>query len=589
MSSVPLTIAEANAQMMAPGSMFETERMTINGIEMTVWKHAPANLRQILDLSLSHASRDFLVYEGQRFTFDEHYRNAATLGHRLVERGVEKGHRVAIASRNLPQWIIAFWASVVTGAVVVPLNAWWTAEELQYGLSDSGASLLFVDEERLERVRSRLVDLPLLTTVIVISEDPSRPAKLGEPYTGVAIVDFATFTGTVDSELVPPDVAIEPDDDATMFYTSGTTGHPKGAVGTHRNAITNLMNLFFIGQRSTIRYGTGNLDDQGSSIPNAGLLSVPLFHATGCLASMITNTASGGKIVMMHHFDAGKALGLIESERLTMFGGVPTIAMQILDHPDFDKFDTSSVKSVSYGGAPAPPDLVKRILAAFPTGQPGNGYGLTETSAAVCLNAGPDYVARPDSCGPAVPVSELAIVPEGFIGDEPTSDLPRGRDVVGELWIKGPNVVRGYWNKPEATAQAFTKGWLHTGDIARIDDDGFVYIVDRAKDMIIRGGENVYSVIVEAAIFEHPDVADCAVVGLAHPTMGEEVAAVIVLRRGRAIEAEEITRHLAQHLARFEIPTKVFFRADPLPRNPQGKVLKRELRASLVEQLAKSI
>ena len=588
MTDAILSIAEANAQMMVTGSMFETERATINGIEMTVWKHAPANLRQILDLSLTHARRDFLVYEGQRFTFDEHYRNAAALGHRLVEHGVMKGHRVAIASRNLPQWIMAFWASVVTGAVVVPLNAWWTAEELQYGLNDSGTSVLFVDEERLERVRSQLADLPALTTVVVISEAPDRPACLGTPYDGVSIVDFVEFTGAVDDAQLPPDVALEPDDDATMFYTSGTTGHPKGAVGTHRNAITNLMNLFFVGQRATLRFGSGNLDARGESIQNAGLLSVPLFHATGCLASMITNTASGGKIVMMHHFDAGQALGLIESERLTMFGGVPTIAMQILDHPDFDKFDTSSVKSVSYGGAPAPPDLVKRIQAAFPTGQPGNGYGLTETSAAVCLNGGPDYVAKPESCGPAVPVSELAIVPEDFDGDEPTTDLPHGPDVVGELWVKGPNVVRGYWNKPEATAKAFTKGWLHTGDIARIDDEGFVYIVDRAKDMIIRGGENVYSVIVEAAIFEHPDVADCAVVGVPHPTMGEEVAAVIVLRPGRVIEAEEIARHVAQHLARFEIPTKIFFRATPLPRNPQGKVLKRDLRASLVEQLAKS-
>jgi long-chain acyl-CoA synthetase len=204
------------------------------------------------------------------------------------------------------------------------------------------------------------------------------------------------------------------------------------------------------------------------------------------------------------------------------------------------------------------------------------------------LNGGADYLAKPESCGPAVPVCEVAIVPEDFDGDEPTPDLPSGPNVVGELWIKGPSVVRGYWKKPEATAKAFTKGWLRSGDIGRIDEEGFVFIVDRAKDMIIRGGENVYSVIVEAAIFDHPDVADCAVVGLHHPTMGEEVVAVIVLRPGRVIEAEEITRHVARHLARFEVPTKIFFRSDPLPRNPQGKVLKRELRASLEEQVERS-
>jgi long-chain acyl-CoA synthetase len=302
---------------------------------------------------------------------------------------------------------------------------------------------------------------------------------------------------------------------------------------------------------------------------------------------MVVNAAAGAKIVMMHHFDATKALELISAERLTSIGGVPTIAMQIIDHPDFKQYDTTSVRSVSYGGAPAPPELVKRIRAAFPAGQPGNGYGLTETSAAVALNLGPDYVAKPESCGPAVPVCEVAIVPEGFEGDEPTPDLAAGPDVVGELWVKGPNVVRGYWHKPEATRESFTKGWLHTGDIARIDGEGFIYIVDRAKDMIIRGGENVYSLAVEAAIFEHPDVADCAVVGVPHAILGEEVATIIVLRPGRVIEAEEIQRHVAHRIAKYSVPTRIFFRSAPLPRNPQGKILKRELRQSLLELMDK--
>ena len=585
MADSPLTIAQATAQMTAPGQMFETERATINGIEMNVWKHAPANLRQILDLSLNHATRDFLVYEDERITFDEHYRIASTIAERLVNLGVNKGDRVAIASRNLPEWVCAFWGAMVTGAVVVPLNAWWTSEELAYGLTDSGSTVLFVDEERLERLYKQLDHLPDLETIVVISDEPKRPAHVDKKHARIQLVGYEEFLGRVDAAATPPPIDFVPEDDATMFYTSGTTGKPKGAVGSHRNAITNLMNLFFIGQSSTLRFGTGNLDEKGQSVPNASLLNVPLFHATGCLATMLVNTASGGKLVMMHHFDAGKALALIESERLTNIGGVPTIAMQILDHPDFRKFDTSSVRSISYGGAPAPPDLVRRIQAAFPVGQPGNGYGLTETSAAVCLNSGPDYVERPSSCGTASPVCEVAIVPEDYEGLEPSPDLPAGPDVVGELWVKGPNVVRGYWHKPEATAKSFTNGWLHTGDVARIDEDGYVYIVDRAKDMIIRGGENVYSVIVEAAIFEHPDVADCAVVGVAHPTLGEEVAAVIVLRPGRVVEAEEISRHVAERLAKFEVPTRIFFRTLALPRNPQGKVLKRELRESLHEQM----
>jgi long-chain acyl-CoA synthetase len=584
MSPTPPSHFEATAQLTAPGQMFEIDRATVDGIEMAVWKHAPASLRQIFDLSLGHGAKDFLVYEDQRLTFDEHYRLASTLAHRLFDAGVTKGDRVAIASRNLPEWVAAFWGSMIIGAVVVPLNAWWTTDELLYGLADSGTSVLFVDEERLERVRPRLDELENVRDVIVFREDHSHSAQLSAHVGRVQIVSFEEFVGDVDPAAVPPEVELMADDDATMFYTSGTTGRPKGALGTHRNANTNIMNLFFRGQVAALRSANDESTQVAPAVQNANLLNVPLFHATGCLAVMTTSTIAGAKIVLMHHFDATKALRLIESEKITSIGGVPTIAMQILDHPDFDSFDTSSITSVTYGGAPAPPDLVRRIKAHFPVGQPGNGYGLTETSAGVCFNAGPDYVAKPSSCGPVVPVCEVAIVPEDFEGDEPPEDRPRGPEVVGELWVKGPNVVRGYWNKPEATAKVFTKGWMHTGDVARIDDEGFVYIVDRAKDMIIRGGENIYSVIVEAAIFDHPDVADCAVVGLPHPTMGEEVAAVIVLRPGRVIEAEELARHVATKLAKFEVPTKFFFYSTPLPRNPQGKVLKRELRDELVRE-----
>lgn len=581
----PLSIAEATAQMTAPGQVFETERTVVGGVEMSVWKHAPGNLRQVLDLSLAHAPRDFIVYEGRRYTFDDHYRAAATLAHRLIRLGLTKGDRVAVAARNLPEWVIAFWGVVIAGGVVVPLNAWWTGEELTYGLTDSGATVAVVDEERLTRLRPHLDELSYLAHLVVVADEPGGTARLGEAHDRVRTHDFDDLLGPIAPDATAPEVAIGADDDATMFYTSGTTGHPKGAVGTHRNAITNMMNLFFIGQRATLRFGTGNVDVEGASVPNSFLLNVPLFHATGCLAVMMVNTAAGGKLVMSHHFDAGQALELIARERITSFGGVPTIVMQVLDHPGFASFDTSSVRSVSYGGAPAPPELVKRIRTHFPGAQPGNGYGLTETSAGIALNNGPDYVDRPTSCGTAVPVCEVAIVPEGYDGEEPAPDRPRGPEVVGELWVKGPSVVKGYWHKPEATAQAFTRGWLHTGDIARVDEEGFIYIVDRAKDVIIRGGENVYSVMVEAAIFEHPDVADCAVVGLPHPTLGEEVAAVVVLRPGHTVEAEEISRHVAERLARYEVPTRLFFRSAALPRNPQGKVLKRELRASLLASL----
>lgn len=580
MSSEPLGLADATAQLCAPGQPFEIGTATIRGIELRVWKNAPATLRPVLDLSALHADKDFVVYEDERLTFDGHYRAVSTMAARLLKMGVERGDRVAIAMRNLPEWVVAFWSAIAVGAVAVPLNAWWTGDDLAYGLSDSGARVLFCDTERLERLSAHLGELEFLSHVLVVAEDRKAPPDLTGEFGATDVRAYADVLGHVPSDATPPTVEVEPDDDATIFYTSGTTGRPKGAVGTHRNACTNLMNLFFIGQRAQLRFGVP--DAAASGVQNSFLLSVPLFHATGCLASMIVNAAAGGKLVLMHHFDAERALELIEREQITTFGGVPTMALQILDSPDFASRDTSSVRSVSYGGAPAPPELVRRIKRAFPDGQPGNGYGLTETSAATSMNTGPDYVARPDSVGTAVPVTDVAVVPEDFEGTEPPADREQGPAATGELWVRGPQVVRGYWNRPEETALVFTNGWLHTGDVARIDDEGFIYIVDRAKDVIIRGGENVYSVEVEAALFEHPDVADCAVIGIPHPTLGEEVGAVVIARGGRPIDEAALRDHVAAKLARYNVPTRIWFRDGHLPRNPAGKVLKRQLRDELV-------
>ena len=577
-------LAEATAALTAPGQPFAMDQVDIHGVSTRVWAAAPPTLRDVLELSLAHHHKDFLVYEDERTTFAEHYRTAATIGHRLAERfGVQPGDRVAIAMRNLPEWVTAFWGAVCAGGVVVPLNAWWTGDELHYGLSDSGATVVFCDQERANRLRPYLGGLSRLRAVVVADEQRSaRSARVREPGPGEAPVPewpYGLFVGQVADDAQPPDHRRQPDDDATIFYTSGTTGRPKGAVGSHRNACTNLMSLFFLSTRNTMRFGSGPQDDK---YPNSYLLSVPLFHATGCHATMITNVAAGGKLVMMHHFDPERALELIERERITSFGGVPTMVMQILDSPDFARRDTSSVRSIAYGGAPAPPDLVRRIAEHFPVGEPANGYGLTETSSVTTMNSGPDYQRKPDSVGPAVPVCDVVVVPDDYEGEEPPADGPSGPEVVGELWVKGPQVVRGYWERPEETALVFTRGWLHTGDVARIDEEGFVFIVDRAKDVIIRGGENVYSVEVEAALHEHPAVADCAVIGVPHPVLGEEVGAVVVLHRGVRVSAEDLARHVRERLAAFNVPTRFWFRTEPLPRNPAGKILKRYLRDELL-------
>jgi long-chain acyl-CoA synthetase len=582
-----MSIADANAALTAAGQLFEMKELDIRGVPTRIWKNAPPSLRAVMDMSLGHGDSVFLVYEDERTTFAEHYRIACTLAHRLRDTfGVQQGDRVAIIMRNLPEWVMAFWAATLAGAIVVPLNAWWSGEELRYGLEDSGSKVAFVDTERVERIRPVLGGLPDLRAVIVADEhrtEATAPLVVSEPPGGAAVPEwpFPLALGTVDEIATPPELTIDPEDDATIFYTSGTTGRPKGAVGTHRNMCTNLMSLFFINTRGATRFGTG-LAPVGEKAQAAFLLSVPLFHATGCHSVMVSNLAAGGKLVMMHHFDPERALELIEREKIGTFGGVPAMVMQVLDSPDFSKYDTSSIRGVSYGGAPAPPDLVRRIRAAWPIGQPSNGYGLTETSSVTSMNSGDDYIARPESVGPPVPVCDVAVMPEDFPGDEPDDSVPSGPDVRGELWIKGPNVVRGYWNRPEETAKTFSHGWLHTGDVARLDEDNFIYIVDRAKDMIIRGGENVYSVQVEAALFENPAVADCAVIGVPHPTLGEEVGAVVVLRPGAKVTADELRLHVKDRLAGFMVPTHIWFRAEPLPRNPQGKVLKRELRDALM-------
>ncbi|HEX3796020.1 MAG TPA: class I adenylate-forming enzyme family protein, partial [Acidimicrobiales bacterium] len=390
-----MTIAEANTTLTAEGQMFEMEEVEIRGVSTRTWKHAPGSLRAVLDMSLGHGDATFLVYEDERTTFAEHYRIACTLAHRLQgEFGVAQGDRVTIAMRNLPEWIMAFWATTLAGAVVVPLNAWWSGEELRYGLEDSGSKIAFVDKERAERIRPFLGGLDSFTALIVADENrgptATAPHAIYEPPGGRAPVTewpFALALGDVDPAATPPDLTIAPEDDATIFYTSGTTGRPKGAVGTHRNICTNLMNLFFINTRGQLRFGSSLADTSGRTQP-AYLLSVPLFHATGCHAVMVTNLAAGGKIVMMHHFDPERALQLIEREKIATFGGVPAMVMQVLDSPDFAKYDTSSVRGVSYGGAPAPPDLVRRIRAAWPIGQPSNGYGLTETSSVTSMNTG---------------------------------------------------------------------------------------------------------------------------------------------------------------------------------------------------------
>ena len=562
-----MSIAQANALLTAPGAPFEMETKVIRGIETRVWKNAPPTLRDELVMSRAFGPRDFLVYDDERASFDAFHRAVATLAAALIKDGVTKGDRVAIVIRNLPEWPVAFFAAVAIGAIATPLNAWWTGPELEYGLADSGAKVAIIDAERWERIVEHIHNLPELAKVYV--------SRLEEEVAHPAVTPLETVLGGTNDwislpDLALPEVALDSDDPATIFYTSGTTGKPKGALASHRAVTSNVMASAFSGARSFLRRGEMPPAPDPDGPQRSFLLSVPFFHATGCFAILSPTLISGGKIVMMHKWDPVKAFQLIEREKICYAGGVPTIAWQLIEHPRRHEFDLSSLESVSYGGAPSAPELVRKIRETFPNSQPGNGWGMTETSATFTHHMAEDYSNRPDSCGPAVPVCDMKVVdPEG-------NTLPP--NCVGELMGKGPNIVIGYWNKPEATAQTFVDGWVRTGDLARIDEEGFCFIVDRAKDMLIRGGENIYCTEVENVLYEHPAVMDAALVGIPHKTLGEEPGAVVTLKPGAHAEEHELRAFVAERLAAFKVPVKVLFHTETLPRNANGKILKNELK-----------
>jgi long-chain acyl-CoA synthetase len=559
-----MLLTEALAHLTAPGAPFEMVECVVSGQRLRCWKDVPPTLRALVEHSRQYGERIYLVYEDDRLTYEQAFGQVAALANELHGRfGIRKGDRVAIAMRNYPEWVIAFWAAASIGAIVVPLNAWWTGDELAYGLADSGTRVLIADRERAERIAPHRATLALEAVLVARAEGGAPPdTQLLEPLLAAPAADLAL-----------PTVAIDPDDDATIFYTSGTTGRPKGALGTQRNMVTNVGSASYVRARANLRKGIA-LPGPGDVVPQtATLVSVPLFHVTGSHSMLAHGTAMGAKLVMMHKWQPERALELIERERVTSFGGVPAMVWQVLESPAFGTRDTSSVLAVGYGGAPAAPELVRRIKQVFPEVNASNGYGLTETSAITTSNSGIDYERKPDSIGQPVPICDLKVV-----GDDGGTLAP---GLVGELCIRGPNVVKGYWNKPEATAASFRHGWLHTGDVVRIDDEGFVYVLDRAKDMLIRGGENVYCVEVENVLYQHPAVMDAAVIGIPHRVLGEEVGAVVQLAPGAHASAESLREFAARHLAAFKVPVRIEIRNEPLPRNANGKILKRQLKAEL--------
>ncbi|MBD35158.1 MAG: AMP-dependent synthetase [Actinobacteria bacterium] len=562
-------------ELTGPEGPFAWSVQEVRGVPTRVYDQAPPNMALVWAASIAYAENEYLIYGEERMTYGQAHTQVDALASYLTSVGVGHGDRVALSMRNYPEWALAYWATLKIGAAVVGMNAWWTGAEMEFGLADSAPKALIVDEERLKRVEPELEGLRKNSSLHVI----------GVRVQGELPEDSIHWEDAIEkaSELPSaPEIDISPEDDVCIFYTSGTTGRPKGAALTHRGAVSNLLNLGFwnamtvtAGMKAVAAGETPAGADKQAGESNPGsVLAVPLFHVTGCNCCLHPVTAQGGRLILMYRWDAGVALELIEKERPSTFTGVPTMARELINHPDFETRDTSSLSHLGGGGAAVQPDLVHKIEKKI-DGRPSTGYGLTEVNGVIAMNSAHFFTAKPESTGPVVPILESRIV------SEDGEDQEAGQ--LGELWVRGGNVFRGYLNRPEANEEILTDGWFHTGDIGYLDDDGFLFLVDRAKDMVLRGGENVYSAEVEAAIYEHPSVAEAAVFAVPDERLGEAVGVAIVKLPGAQLTAEELQSHVRTLIASFKVPEHIWFSEEPLPRNANGKFLKRELRETLID------
>lgn len=557
-------LRETISEMTAPGQIFEITNVDVRGQALKAWAMSPGSLRDVWLNTAGHGDNDYLVYQDERWTYSQAHEEVARIANWLVSNGIQQHDRVAIAMRNYPEYMLSFWAAVSIGAVPVGINAWWVAEELKYGLKDSEVKLLICDRERLQRFSEIREEFTDVKVVAVRTEE---------------LPDWAMpWSDVLKADAVLPDVTIDPDDDASIFYTSGTTGFPKGAQLTHRGCVNNLLSLMFI----NVAQGAAMAKAKGEKAPDlmagdgpqmASIVATPLFHVTAnnCLAQ--TLTIAGGKLVHMYKWDAGEALRIIEEEKITNFTGVPVMSREIINHPDFLTRDTSSMTSLGGGGAAVQPDLIDKIDQSEAQASPAQGYGMTEVCGMISASAGAYLVDKPNSAGIIMPIYDVKCI------DEDGNELPAGE--TGELCVRGSQVIKGYLNRPDATAEAISEGWLRTGDIGFYDEDGFVFLVDRAKDMVLRGGENVYCSEVEVALYKNPAIAECSVFSVPDERLGEEVGAAIFPAEGTQPTAAEIRDFCKTHLAAFKIPRYIWVLDQPLPRNASGKFVKRDLQEGL--------
>jgi long-chain acyl-CoA synthetase len=576
-----LTNDEAVALLGTEPSPYAITRETVDGVEFTSFLHGPRTLPVIYAMSERHDARTFIVYEDEVYTFAQARARAASLAHALAhDLGVKKGDRVALAMRNYPEWCFSYMAATSIGAVIVPLNAWWTEEELKYGIKDCGAKVALIDNERLPRVLPFAQELGLRVVLTRASDElPS------------GVLDMKPL---LESGKPLPQVEVLPEDDATIMYTSGSTGHPKGVVSTHLAVASSVFAWEFAGLarlltempkeildilRAWIGKGAESLSKPPFDFPQRSMLiTLPLFHVTGSNVQFLPAFRTGRKLVMMRKWNPERALELIEREKITDFSGVPTMSWELVNSPDFGKRDISTLQSLSAGGAARPPDQVRKLKDKAGHAQPGIGYGMTETGSLGTGITGDDYLGRPASVGRALPpLVELTVT------DANGNAL--GVDQEGEIGIKCLGNMRGYWNRPEATKETLVDGFIKTGDLGRIDAEGFLFITGRAKDIVIRGGENISCGEVENALYEHPAVFEAAAFGVSDDRLGEALAVTVMVRAGHETTMEALQAHVRGKLAAFKVPSVIFLQREPLPRVASEKFDKRALKRAAESHL----
>lgn len=553
----------AYQQATSKDQIFEVETVQSNGAEVKAWKNAPSSLRDFWQACTPHGDKDYLIYEDERISYAQADAMIKRLCQWFKQQGIGQGDRVAIAMRNYPEWMLAYWAITSIGAEVVGMNAWWVSEEMEYAIKDSKPSLIIADIERLERMESIRGELPNVQVLAVRAADYKSKFPLHH------------WPQTQECEAVLPDVVIEPDDVACVFYTSGTTGFPKGAQLTHRNCCNNILSVAFLSASYDLAMAISKGEPAPQPDPNkemAVILATPLFHVTAnnCVAQAAS--LLGAKLIHLYKWDVKKALSIIESEKVTAFSGVPVMARELIMHPDFASTDTSTLETIGAGGAAVPPDLVGKIHGKDAL-IPGQGFGMTETAGMIAASKGAYLIDKPESVGRLLPIFE------GKCVDADGKTL--GVNGIGELYLKSSQIIKGYVNRPEATAESIQDGWLKSGDIGYFDEDGFLYLVDRAKDMVIRGGENIYSLEVEAALYKHPKVQECAVFAVPDERMGEEVGAAIYCGDD-TLSTDELKEFCKGKISAFKIPRFVWQLDEPLPQNANGKFVKKELRKMLI-------